>query len=81
MGSLAVSRLAADEDLSASIADQVATIARKNLAPMAASIDAGTVYPDELLRRLGGPTGGDRESRRLRGLQLRVLLSCYENPA
>ena len=53
MGSLAVSRLAADEDLSASIADQVATIARKNLSPMAASIDAGTVYPDELLRRLG----------------------------
>jgi alkylation response protein AidB-like acyl-CoA dehydrogenase len=54
MGSLAVSRLAVDEDLpSASIADQVATIARKNLAPMAADIDAGTVYPDELLRRLG----------------------------
>jgi alkylation response protein AidB-like acyl-CoA dehydrogenase len=54
MGLLAVSRLAVDEDLpSASIADQVATIARKNLAPMAADIDAGTVYPDELLRRLG----------------------------
>jgi alkylation response protein AidB-like acyl-CoA dehydrogenase len=54
MGSLAVSRLAVDEDLNpSSIADQVATIARKNLAPMAASIDAGTVYPDELLRRLG----------------------------
>src|ERR1700686_2669938 len=54
MGSLAASRLAVEEDLpSASIADQVATIARKNLAPMAAAIDAGTVYPDELLRRLG----------------------------
>lgn len=54
MGSLAASRLAADDDLSsASIADQVATIARKNLSPMAASIDAGSVYPDELLRRLG----------------------------
>jgi alkylation response protein AidB-like acyl-CoA dehydrogenase len=54
MGSLAASRLAVDEDLNpASIADQVATIARKNLAPMAASIDAGTIYPDELLRRLG----------------------------
>jgi hypothetical protein len=54
MGSLAVSRLAVEDDLpSASIADQVATIARKNLAPMAAAIDAGTVYPDELLRRLG----------------------------
>jgi alkylation response protein AidB-like acyl-CoA dehydrogenase len=54
MGSLAASRLAVDEDPpSASIADQVATIARKNLAPQAAAIDAGTVYPDELLRRLG----------------------------
>jgi alkylation response protein AidB-like acyl-CoA dehydrogenase len=54
MGSLAVSRLAVDEGLNpASIADQVATIARKNLAPMAASIDAGAIYPDELLRRLG----------------------------
>jgi alkylation response protein AidB-like acyl-CoA dehydrogenase len=54
MGSLAASRLAVDEDLNpASIADQVATIARKNLAPMAASIDAGSIYPDELLRRLG----------------------------
>jgi alkylation response protein AidB-like acyl-CoA dehydrogenase len=54
MGSLAASRLAVDEGLSsASIADQVATIARKNLAPMAASIDAGAIYPDELLRRLG----------------------------
>src|ERR1700720_95316 len=54
MGSLAVSRRAVEEDLSsASITDQVATIARKNLAPMADAIDGGTVYPDELLRRLG----------------------------
>jgi alkylation response protein AidB-like acyl-CoA dehydrogenase len=54
MGSLAVSRLAVEDDLpSASIADQVGTIARKNLAPQAAAIDAGTVYPEELLRRLG----------------------------
>ena len=54
MGSLAVSRLAVDEDLqSASIAEQVATIARQNLAPQAAAIDSGAVYPDELLRRLG----------------------------
>src|ERR1700733_15200920 len=54
MGSLALSRRVVDEDsASASITDQVATIARKNLAPMAADIDAGTVYPDELLRRLG----------------------------
>jgi alkylation response protein AidB-like acyl-CoA dehydrogenase len=54
MGSLAVSRRAVRDDLpSASIADQVTTIARKNLAPMAAAIDAGTIYPGELLRRLG----------------------------
>jgi hypothetical protein len=54
MGSLAVSRLAVDDDLpSASIADQVALIARKSLAPQALAIDEGTVYPDELLRRLG----------------------------
>src|SRR6266481_2403951 len=54
MGSLAVSRLADDEDLSsASIAEEVATIARKDLAPQAAAIDAGTLYPEELLRRLG----------------------------
>jgi alkylation response protein AidB-like acyl-CoA dehydrogenase len=54
MGSLAVSRLAVDDDLqSASIADQVTTIARQNLAPQAAAIDSGAVYPDELLRRLG----------------------------
>src|SRR6202011_4765509 len=54
MGSLTVSRLAVDDDLpSASIADQVALIARKNLAPQALAIDEGTLYPDELLRRLG----------------------------
>src|SRR5258707_2962759 len=54
MGSLAVSRLAVDDVLpSASIADQVADIARKNLAPQAVAIDEGTIYPDELLRRLG----------------------------
>src|SRR5438445_12026503 len=54
MGSLAVSRLAIDEALpSASIADQVAVIARKELAPLALAIDEGTLYPDALLRRLG----------------------------
>lgn len=65
MGSVAVSRVAIKEDLpSASIADQVATMARKNLAPMAAAIDEGTVYPDELLRRLGdvGAWGSHRPS-------------------
>ena len=54
MGSVALNRhVIGDEISSASIAEQVATIARKNLAPMAAAIDAGTVYPDELLHRLG----------------------------
>jgi alkylation response protein AidB-like acyl-CoA dehydrogenase len=54
MGSLAVSRLAVDEALpSASITDQVAAIARKELAPQAIAIDEGTIYPDALLRLLG----------------------------
>ena len=54
MGSLSVSRLASDETLpSVSIADQVAMIARKELAPQALAIDEGTLYPDALLRRLG----------------------------
>src|SRR5258705_184648 len=53
MGSLAISRLAVDDDMpSALIADRVAEIARKNLASQALAIDEGT-YPDELLRRLG----------------------------
>src|ERR1700732_1255132 len=75
MGSLAVSRLAVDENLpSAPIADQVATIARKNLAPMAAGIDAGTVYPDELLRRLGdvGAWGSHRPENGAAGLRCRI---------
>jgi alkylation response protein AidB-like acyl-CoA dehydrogenase len=54
MGSLAVSRRAIDAALpSASIADQVAVLARKELAPQALAIDEGSVYPDALLRRLG----------------------------
>ncbi len=54
MGSLAVSRLASDETLpSVSIADQVAMIARKELAPHVLAIDEGTLYPDVLLRKLG----------------------------
>ena len=54
MGSPAVSRLAVEDDLpSVSIADRVAAIARKNLAPLAVDIDEGTVYPAELLRQLG----------------------------
>ena len=54
MGPMAA-RHAADDDLpSASIADQVTAIARKELAPQASAIDEGTLYPDALLRRLGG---------------------------
>src|ERR1700687_3227145 len=56
MNSVAVSRLLVDEesDLApTSIADAVATIARRDLAPLAADIDNGTVYPADLLRRLG----------------------------
>jgi alkylation response protein AidB-like acyl-CoA dehydrogenase len=56
MNSMAISRVAIDEadDLPrSSIAGEVASIARRNLAPMAVAIDEGTVYPDELLRRLG----------------------------
>jgi hypothetical protein len=46
-----------------------------------ALIDQLEARREQLLRRLGGPTGADRESHRFRGLQLRVLLSGYENPA
>src|SRR3979409_1858675 len=56
MSSVAASRLRVDEesDLSAtSIADAVASIARKDLAPLAADIDSGAIYPADLLRRLG----------------------------
>jgi alkylation response protein AidB-like acyl-CoA dehydrogenase len=56
MSSLAVSRLPIDEDAGlapASIADEVATIARRDLAPLAADIDDGSLYPADLLRRLG----------------------------
>jgi alkylation response protein AidB-like acyl-CoA dehydrogenase len=56
MSSVAASRLPADEDSDlppASVAAEVAVIARKDLAPLAAAIDSGTVYPADLLRRLG----------------------------
>ena len=56
MSAVAASRLSV-EDVSdlppASIADAVASIARKELAPLAADIDSGTLYPAGLLRRLG----------------------------
>jgi len=57
MSSVAVSRLPLDEDAElrpASIADEVASMARKDLAPLAAAIDDGAVYPADLLRRFGG---------------------------
>jgi len=56
MNPAAVSRVLVDEDshLSpTSIADAVAAIARKDLAPLAAEIDGGKVYPAELLRHFG----------------------------
>jgi len=56
MSAVAASRLSVEEvsDLPpASIADAVASIARKELAPLAADIDSGTLYPAGLLRRLG----------------------------
>ena len=52
MGSLAVSRVEA-VDTPTPIADIVASIARKELAPLAVAIDDGEHYPAELLRRLG----------------------------
>jgi alkylation response protein AidB-like acyl-CoA dehydrogenase len=67
MSSVAVSRLAVDEEpdlLRGSIADAVASIARKELAPLAADIDSGALYPADLLRRLGdaGAWGSHRPS-------------------
>jgi alkylation response protein AidB-like acyl-CoA dehydrogenase len=56
MSSVAVSRLAVDDepDLRRDlVVDQVASIVRRELAPIAADIDDGTVYPADLLRRLG----------------------------
>src|SRR5712671_6144711 len=56
MSSMAVSRLAVDDEPDLrrdSIVDQVTSIARKDLAPLAADIDSGAVYPADLLRRLG----------------------------
>jgi alkylation response protein AidB-like acyl-CoA dehydrogenase len=56
MNSVAASRLTVVEEndlLPTSIADAVASIARRELAPLAADIDHGIVYPAEVLRRLG----------------------------
>jgi alkylation response protein AidB-like acyl-CoA dehydrogenase len=56
MGSLAASHLRGDrlaDRPTVSLVEAVASIARKELAPIAASIDSGEVYPAGLLRRLG----------------------------
>jgi alkylation response protein AidB-like acyl-CoA dehydrogenase len=56
MSSVAASRLSIEEDIAlprGSIVDAVASIARKDLAPIAADIDSGEVYPADVLRRLG----------------------------
>ena len=53
MGSLALSRVEAADRPAPTIADEVARIARQELAPLAGAIDAGSVYPGELLRSLG----------------------------
>ncbi|HET9582968.1 MAG TPA: acyl-CoA dehydrogenase family protein, partial [Bradyrhizobium sp.] len=53
MGSLALSQVDVADQPAPTIADEVARIARHELAPIAGAIDAGSVYPGELLRRLG----------------------------
>jgi alkylation response protein AidB-like acyl-CoA dehydrogenase len=56
MSSVAASRLTVDQVLDLPpppVAGAVAAIARKELAPVAAEIDSGKLYPAELLRRLG----------------------------
>jgi len=56
MSSVAASRLTVDQVLDLQpppVAGAVAAIARKELAPVAADIDSGKLYPAELLRRIG----------------------------
>jgi alkylation response protein AidB-like acyl-CoA dehydrogenase len=53
MGTPAASRVETLDCRTPSIADEVSAIARKDLAPLAADIDSGVHYPDELLRRFG----------------------------
>src|SRR5262245_8766948 len=53
MGSSAVSRIEIVARPEPSLADEVASIARKDLAPLAPAIDSGDVYPDAVLRRFG----------------------------
>src|ERR1700686_3623169 len=53
MGSLALSRVEAVGQPAPSLVDEVARLVRQELAPLASAIDVGSVYPGELLRRLG----------------------------
>jgi alkylation response protein AidB-like acyl-CoA dehydrogenase len=53
MGSPALSRLEALDQPAPSIPDEVARIARKELAPLALAIDDGSIYPADVLRSLG----------------------------
>src|SRR3954470_22307790 len=53
MGSLALSRAEVLDQPAPSIAGEVARIAKEQLAPLAAGIDAGTIYPAEVLRQFG----------------------------
>ncbi|MGT2434686.1 acyl-CoA dehydrogenase family protein [Bradyrhizobium betae] len=53
MGSLALSRVETLDQPAPSIAGEVARIAREQLAPLAAGIDDGSVYPAEVLRAFG----------------------------
>ncbi|MBR0754141.1 acyl-CoA/acyl-ACP dehydrogenase [Bradyrhizobium jicamae] len=52
MGSLALSRVDAASP-APTIVDEVARLARQELAPLASAIDAGSVYPGDFLRRIG----------------------------
>jgi alkylation response protein AidB-like acyl-CoA dehydrogenase len=53
MGSLALSRVEADDQPAPSLVDEVGRIARQELAPLAAGIDDGSVYPADVLRQFG----------------------------
>ncbi|WP_194467374.1 acyl-CoA dehydrogenase family protein [Bradyrhizobium sp. CCBAU 53340] len=53
MGSLALSRVEVLDQPAPSIVGEVARISREQLAPLAAGIDAGSVYPAEVLRAFG----------------------------
>ncbi|KYG24925.1 acyl-CoA dehydrogenase [Bradyrhizobium sp. AT1] len=53
MNSLALSRVDVLDQPAPSIAGEVARIAREQLAPLAAGIDDGSVYPADVLRKFG----------------------------